>query len=106
MEVSDYPRAMGYLGRIDEAALTDPDLMVNAAMNLLNRRRSADAAALLTRMIARFPAAPDASFYRGYASMQAGKLAEAKPDLEQYVKLAPPDAPLVGQARDMLSRIQ
>lgn len=106
MEVSDYPRAMGYLGRIDEAALTDPDLMVNAAMNLLNRRRSTEAAALLTRMIVRFPAAPDAYFYRGYAGMQAGKPAEARPDLEQYVKLAPPDAPLVGQARDMLSRIQ
>jgi hypothetical protein len=57
-------------------------------------------------MIARFPSAPDAYFYRGYASMQGGKPAEAKPDLEQYVKLAPPDAPLVGQARDMLSRIQ
>ena len=58
MEVSDYPRAMGYLGRIDEAALTDPELMVNAAMNLLNRRRSAEAATLLTRVIARFPASP------------------------------------------------
>jgi Flp pilus assembly protein TadD len=106
MEVSDYPRAMGYLGRIDEAALTDPDLMVNAAMNLLNRRRSTDATALLTRMIARFPAGPDAYFYRGYPSMQAGKPAEARRDLEQYVKLAPPDVSLIGQARDMLSRTQ
>ena len=37
--------------------------------------------------------------------MQAGKPAEAKPDLEQYLKLAPPDAPLVAQAKDMLSRM-
>ena len=106
MEVSDYPRAMGYLGRIDEAALTDPELMVNAAMNLLNRRRSAEAATLLTRVIARFPASADAYFYRGYASLQANKPAEAKPDLEQYLKLAAPDAPPVAQAREMLSRIQ
>jgi len=106
MEVSDYPRAMSYLGRIDEAALTDPELMVNAAMNLLNRRRSAEAATLLTRVIARFPASADAYFYRGYASLQANKPAEAKPDLEQYLKLAAPDAPLVAQAREMLSRIQ
>jgi tetratricopeptide (TPR) repeat protein len=105
MEVSDYPRAMSYLGRIDEAALTDPELMVNAAMNLLNRRRSAEAATLLTRVIARFPASADAYFYRGYAGMQANKPAEAKPDLEQYLKLAPPDAPLVTQAKDMLSRM-
>lgn len=106
MEVSDYPRAMAYLGRIDEAALADPDLMVNAAMNLLNRRRSADAAAVLTRVIARFPNAGDAYFYRGYASMQASRPAEAKPDLEQYLKLSAPDAPLAAQAREMLSRIQ
>jgi tetratricopeptide (TPR) repeat protein len=105
MEVSDYPRAMGYLGKIDEAALADPDLMVNAAMNLLNRRRSADAATVLTRVITRFPSAADAFFYRGYASMQAGKPVEAKADLEQSVKLSP-DGPLSAQAREMLSRIQ
>jgi tetratricopeptide (TPR) repeat protein len=105
MEVSDYPRAMAYLGRIDEAAQADPDAMVNAAMNLLNRRRSAEAATVLTRVIARFPNAADAFFYRGYASMQANKAPEAKADLEQYLKLAPADAPLVAQAKEMLSRI-
>lgn len=105
MEVSDYPRAMAYLGRIDEAAQTDPELMVNAAMNLLNRRRSADAVTVLTRVIARFPTAADAFFYRGYAAMQAGKPAEAKADLEQYLKLAPAEAPLLAQAKEMLSRI-
>ena len=106
MELSDYPRAMGYLGRVDDAALPDPELMVNAAMNLLNRRRSADAATVLTRVIARFPAGPDAFFYRGYASMQGGRPADAKADLEQYLKLSAPDAPLAAQAKDMLSRIQ
>jgi tetratricopeptide (TPR) repeat protein len=106
MELSDYPRAMGYLGKIDEATLADPDLMVNAAMNLLNRRRPAEATTVLSRVIARFPASGDAYFYRGYATMQAGKPAEAKPDLEQYLKLAPADAPLAAQAKEMLSRIQ
>jgi tetratricopeptide (TPR) repeat protein len=96
---------MAYLGRIDEAAQADPDAMVNAAMNLLNRRRAAEAATVLTRVIARFPAAADAFFYRGYASMQANKAPDAKADLEQYLKLAPPGAPLVAQAKEMLSRI-
>ena len=80
--------------------------MVNAAMNLLNRRRSAEAATVLTRVIARFPYAADACFYRGYAGMQANKPAEAKADLEAYVKPAPPNAPLAAQAQEMLSRIQ
>ena len=57
-------------------------------------------------MIGRFPAVPDAYFYRGYATMQAGKPAEGKADLEQYLTLAPADGPLVTQAREMLSRIQ
>lgn len=48
----------------------------------------------------------DAFFYRGYAGMQGGKPAEAKQDLEQYLKIAAPDAPLVAQAREMLSRIK
>lgn len=38
--------------------------------------------------------------------MQGGKPAEAKQDLEQYLKIAAPDAPLVAQAREMLSRIK
>jgi Tfp pilus assembly protein PilF len=104
MEVSDYPRAMGYLGRIDEATLTDPEMMVNAAMNLLNRRRSAEATTVLTRVIGHFPTATDAFFYRAYAAMQAGKPADAKPDLEECLRLAP-SGPLAAQAKEMLSRI-
>lgn len=107
MEVSDYPRAMGYLGTIDAATLAEPDPLLNAAMNLLNRNRSADASALLTRVIGRFPSAADAYFYRAYATLQANKPpVDAKVDLEQYLAIAAPNAPLVAQAKDMLSRIK
>jgi tetratricopeptide (TPR) repeat protein len=102
MEVSDYPRAMAYLSRVDEGAQADPDMLVNAAMNLLNRRRSADAATLLTRVIGRFPEAPDAYFYRAYASIQANKPADAKPDLEKYLALAPA-GPQAAKAKDLLA---
>ena len=34
------------------------------------------------------------------------KLVKAKADLEQYLKLSAPDAPLAAQAKEMLSRIQ
>jgi len=105
MEVSDYPRAMGYLGRIDEAALADPDPLLNAAMNLLNRRRSADATAVLLRVIGRFPEAADAYFYRAYASIQANKPADAKPDLEKYLALAPA-GPQAAQAKELLGTIK
>ena len=105
MELSDYPRAMGYLGKIDVAALTEPAPLVNASMNLLNRKRSAEAMTLLTRVIGRFPDAADAYFYRAYASMQASKNAEAKPDLEKYLELAP-SGPQAAQAKDLLAAIK
>ena len=105
-------RAMAYL---DTPASTkpsspDPELMVNAAMNLLNRQRIEKpgnaGGSQAPRVIAGFPNAADAFFYRGYAGMQGGKPAEAKQDLEQYLKIAAPDAPLVAQAREMLSRVK
>ena len=105
MEVSDYPRAMGYLGKIDVATLAEPEPILNAALNLLNRRRSADAAVLLTRVIERFPDAADAYFYRAYGSIQANKPADAKPDLEKYLALAPNGAQAT-QAKDLLATIR
>jgi tetratricopeptide (TPR) repeat protein len=106
MEVAEYPRAMKYLAAIDAATLADPDALLNAALNLLNRRRSADASALLNRVIERFPDAPDAYFYRAYASLQASKPpADAKPDLEKYLAMAPA-GPLAAQAKDLLSSIK
>jgi tetratricopeptide (TPR) repeat protein len=106
MEVADYPRAMGYLAKIDDASLADPDPLVNAAVNLLNKRRTDDAVTLLNRVIARFPNAPDPYFFRAYASLQAQKTAEAKPDLEKYIALAPPDGQNMAQAKDLLAKIK
>ncbi len=106
MEIADYPRAMGYLAHIDEASLAEPEPLVNAAVNLLNRRRPAEATLLVNRVIARFPNAPDAYFYRAYASLQTDKPAEAKPDLEKYIALAPPDGANMAQAKDLLSKIK
>jgi len=103
IQVSDYPRAMGYLSKIDEGALDDPSVLDDAAVNLINKRRSADAVAVLDRVITRFPSGPDAYFYRGFAKLQADRNAEGKADLEKYLALAPSDAPQVAKARELLT---
>src|SRR5262249_23855457 len=54
-QLSDYPRAMGYLAKIDDAALTDPAPLSDAAVNFINRSKSAEAITVLDRLIARFP---------------------------------------------------
>ena len=105
MEVSDYPRAMGYLGRIDEATLTDPDMMVNAAMNLLNRRRSAEATTVLTRVIGQVPDRGRRlllSRLRQHAGRQAGRREGRSRGVPEA---RAGRAPLAAQAKDMLSRI-
>ncbi len=106
MQLSDYPRAMGYLSQIDEAALDDPAILADAAVNLINKNRSADAITVLDRVIARFPEAADAYYYRGFAKLKANRNAEAKGDLEKYVALAPPGAPQVAQAKELLANIK
>ncbi len=108
MAVSDYPRAMGYLGKIDDASLAEPGPLVNAAINMISKRQPANAVKLLDRAIARFPTTPEAYFYRGFARLQVDTkdTDAAKADLEKFVATAAPTAPEMAQAKDLLSKIK
>ncbi len=105
IELDDATRAMAYLTRIDDSTISDPELLLNTAITLLNRRRSAEAVTVLDRVIVRFPDSADSYFYRGYAKMQGGKNAEAKPDLEKYLHMAPAGAQ-ADQAKQMVASIK
>jgi tetratricopeptide (TPR) repeat protein len=105
-QVNDFPRAMGYLAKIDEASLEDPAALADAAVNLINKRRSADAIGVLDRVIARFPDAADLYFYRGFARLQASQTTEGKADLEKYVAMAPPNAPQLEKAKELIASIK
>ncbi len=105
IELNDPTRAMTYIARIDDSTISDPELLVNTAISMLNRHRSAEAITVLDRVVVRFPEAPDPYFYRGYAKMQASKNAEAKPDLEKYLEMAPEGAQ-AAQAKQMIASIK
>lgn len=105
-QVSDYPRAMGYLAKIEDASLADPSPLEDAAVNLINKNRSAEAITLLDRVITKFPSAPDPYFYRGFAELQAGKNDAGKADLEKFVSMAPPTAPQLAQAKELLAKLK
>jgi tetratricopeptide (TPR) repeat protein len=105
-QISDYPRTMAYLAKIDDAMLSEPSMLSDAAVNLVNKQRSAEAIQILDRVITRFPNDADAYFYRAFAKMQAQKNADAKPDLEKYIALAPPAAPQVAKAKELLAEIK
>lgn len=106
MEVNDFARAMQYAATIDDAALTDPGVLINLGVNLLNKRQMAHAVTVLDRAIARFPDVPEAYYYRALGSLQLQKTAAAKADLEKFIGMAPPEAPELVQARELLSKIK
>lgn len=106
LELNDVPRALDYLSKIDDKALTDPDPLLNIAVGLLRKQRFADAVKVLDRAIARFPQAPDAYFYRGLGRIDAKDSAGSKADLEKYISMAPADAAQVAQAKDLLSKMK
>jgi len=106
MEVKDFPRAMGYLAKIDDAALDSPQVLADAAVNLINAGRAADGITVLDRVIARFPGAADLYFFRGFAHLKMDKDAEGKADLEKFVSMAPPDAPMLPRAKELLAAVK
>jgi len=105
-QVNDFPRAMGYLAKIDEASLDSPAALADAAVNLINKRQSADGIAILDRAVARFPNVAELYFYRGFAKLQASQNAEGKADLEKYLALAPPDGAQVAKAKELLAAVK
>jgi len=105
-ERGDYPRAMAYLAKIDDTTMTDSEVLVSAAISLINKKQTANAIAVLDRAIARFPGAPEPYFLRGFARLQANNTAEGKADLEKYVSIAPSDAPQLAQAKELLAKVK
>jgi Tfp pilus assembly protein PilF len=94
------------LASIDDSKVTDPTVYLNLGIGMINERKPADAIAWFDRVIARFPAHPDAYYYRGISYLSLQKPAEAKADLQKYVSIAPADAPELATARKILETIK
>jgi tetratricopeptide (TPR) repeat protein len=105
-QVNDFRRVMEYLARVDESTLENPSVLADAAVNLINKRRSADAITLLDRAITRFPDVAEPYYYRGFAKLQANRGPDAKADLEKYVSMPGADAAQIAKARDLLATMK
>ena len=106
MEDGKAEEARQILGSLDESKVTDPAMFLNAGIALVNERKHAEAIAWFDKAIARFPQHPDGYYYRGIAHVSLGKSAEAKADLQKYVSMAPPDAPELATAKQILASIK
>ena len=92
MATGDKAGAKAILDAVDITQVKDPNAAftyVNYAITLINDKKAAEAADLLTKVIAQFPSVPELYYYRGRAYVAAEKLPEARADLEKFVGLAP-----------------
>ena len=106
MEDKQPEEARKVLASIDESKITDPIVLINAGIALLNDKKTEEALPWFDKAVTRFPAYPDGYYYRGISHLSLGKTAEAKADLEKYVSIAPADAPEVATAKKILETLK
>jgi predicted Zn-dependent protease len=106
MESGKAEEARALMSAVDESKVTDPVVFLNMGIGLFNDGKQAEAIVWFDKAIAKFPEKADAYYYRGLSQLGLGKQAEAKADLEKYVKLAPADAPELATAKKILETIK
>jgi Tfp pilus assembly protein PilF len=106
MEAGQREEARQILASVDESKIADPTVFINLGIGLINEKKHADAVPWFDKAIERFPQHADAYYYRGISYLSLGKAAEAKADLEKYVSMAPPDAPELPTAKQILETIK
>lgn len=106
MEDGKTEEARQILASVDDSKITDPAVLLNIGIGLINDKKHAEAVPWFDRAIARFPEQADSYYYRGICYITLGKTAEAKADLEKYVAIAPKDAPELATAKKILETIK
>jgi tetratricopeptide (TPR) repeat protein len=94
-----------FLDALPHGAVKDPAVYVNIAIMFMNKNKPEDAHACLTTAIEMDPAQAESYYYRGMASIQMKKKAEARADFRKYLELAP-NGPQAKEAQEMLQAIK
>lgn len=79
----------GILDGLPPGSIKDPAIYTNLAIVFMNKSKPEDARTYMTKAIELDPSFADSYYYRGLASVQAKKTAEAKADFAKYLELAP-----------------
>jgi tetratricopeptide (TPR) repeat protein len=106
MEEGQAEEARQILASVDESKIADPTVYLNIGIGLINDRKHDEAVTWFDKAIKRFPEHADGYYYRGISYITLGKTAEAKADLEKYVSMAPPDAPELATAKQILASMK
>ncbi len=87
------------------AGTLDMNSLLNTGIALMNKKQPAAAIEYFSRAIALDATRYEGYYYRGLASIQAGKTKAAKPDLEKVIALAP-DSNEAKEAKEYLKSIK
>jgi tetratricopeptide (TPR) repeat protein len=85
--------------------IRDAAVYTNLAIVFMNKGKPEDAREYMTKAIEIDPALADSYYYRGLASIQAKKTAEAKADFAKYLELAP-NGPQAKEVKEMLQALK
>lgn len=106
IETGQMAEGQQVMASIDASKVTDPTVLLNIGIDLINNKKPADAIQWFDKTISAFPNDPSAYYYRGISYLGLGRSAEAKADLLKFVSLAPPTAPELDAARKILDTIK
>jgi Tfp pilus assembly protein PilF len=87
------------------ADAADATALTNIGIVLMNKKQPAAARDYFTKVIESNPKDADGYYYRGLATIQAGKAKEAKADLQKVIELAP-DSDQAKEAKEYLKSIK
>ena len=105
IERGDTAEGQRMLESIDADRISDPAVLVNLGITVLNQGTAAEALPWFDRAVTGFPEYPDAYYFRGVSHLQLGDTTAAVADLERFVSLAP-DAPEADAARRVLESLR
>lgn len=104
LEDGQLEKGRGIIDKLPADAV-DATALTNIGIVLMNKKQPAAARDYFTKVIEANPKEAEGYYYRGLASLQAGKAKEAKPDLEKVVELAP-ESDQAKEAKEYLKSIK
>lgn len=105
IELGQKAEARALLDSLDMTQVKDPYPFINSAITMINDGQAAEAVDLLTKLATHFPTNASIYYYRGRAQLAAGKVDEAKADLEKFITMAPAESKEVAEAKKILDQI-
>lgn len=105
LEDGQLDRGREIIEKLPAGTLTDPTALINIGILLMNKKQPTAAYDYFSKAIGIDANRAESYYYRGLASVQSGKMKEARADLSKVVELAP-DSSEAKEAKELLKSIQ